>query len=52
MAAPTKTALVKKVLANPEPSTQGPSPTYWDVRDLVVIRWKADLTRTWTFGRY
>jgi hypothetical protein len=30
----------------------GPSPTYCDVRDLVVIRGKADLTRTSSFGRF
>ena len=29
----------------------GPSPTYCDVRDLVVIRDKADLTRASSFGR-
>jgi hypothetical protein len=29
----------------------GPSPTHCDVRDLVAIRWKADVTRTLDFGR-
>jgi hypothetical protein len=29
----------------------GPRPTYFDVRDLVVIRGKADVTRTSRFGR-
>ena len=32
MAAPTNAALVKKVLANPEPSTHGPSRKSRDVR--------------------
>jgi hypothetical protein len=32
MAAPTNAALVKKVLANSEPSTHGPSRTWRDVR--------------------
>jgi hypothetical protein len=29
----------------------GPLPTYCDVRDLVAMRGKADLTRTSDFGR-
>jgi hypothetical protein len=37
MAAPTNTALVKKALANSEPSTHGPSATSLDVRGLVAI---------------
>jgi hypothetical protein len=52
MAAPTNAALVKKVLANSEPSTHGPSPTYCDVCDLIVIREKADVKRTSSFGRF
>jgi hypothetical protein len=34
------------------PVTPGPLPTCCDVRDLVVIRGNADLTRTSSFGRY
>ena len=33
---------VKKVLANPEPSTHGTKRTSRDVRSLVAIRGKAD----------
>ena len=47
MAAPTNTADVKKSLANLEPSTHGPSRTCCDVRYLVAIRGKADITPTW-----
>ena len=36
MAAPTKPAFVNKALANPEPSTHGPSPTWIEVRSLVA----------------
>ena len=46
MVAPTNAASVKKVLANSEPSTHGPSPTSCDVRDLVGIEGKAEVTRT------
>ena len=42
MAAPTNAALVKKVLANSEPSTHGPSATSPDVDCLVAIGGKAD----------
>jgi hypothetical protein len=42
MAAPTNTALVKKVLANSEPSTHGPFATSLDVRCLLAIGGKAD----------
>ena len=45
MAAPTNTALVKKALANSEPSTHGPSATSLDVRGLVAIGGKADKGR-------
>jgi hypothetical protein len=37
MAAPTNAALVKKVLANSEPSTHGPSATSLDVGGLIAI---------------
>jgi hypothetical protein len=33
-------------------SPSGPSLIYCDVRDLVVIRGKADMMRTSDFGRY
>jgi hypothetical protein len=33
-------------------SLNGPSPTYYDVRDLVMIREKADVTQTSDFGSY
>ena len=46
MAAPTNAAFVKILLANSEPSTHGPKPKCRDVRDLVVIGWEADMTRT------
>jgi hypothetical protein len=46
MAAPTNTALVKKVLANSEPSTHGPKRPIWHVRSSVAIGGKADMTRT------
>ena len=41
---------VKKVLANPEPSTHGTKRTSRDVRSLVAIRGKADIGRTPHFG--
>ena len=37
MAAPTNTALVKKVLANSEPSTHGPSRHFAGLQNLVAI---------------
>jgi hypothetical protein len=37
MAAPTKPANVKKALANPEPSTHGPSRHFAAPRNLVAI---------------
>jgi hypothetical protein len=37
MAAPTNTALVKKVLANSEPSTHGPSRHFAALRNLDAI---------------
>jgi hypothetical protein len=43
MAAPTNAANVKKVLANPEPSTHGTFRTWRDVRLESVIRSEADI---------
>jgi len=37
MAAPTKPAIVKKALANAEPSTHGTKLPIWNVRALVAI---------------
>ena len=42
---------VKKVLANPEPSTHGTNRTSDDVRNSVAIGGKADMARTSRFGR-
>jgi len=44
MAAPTKPALVKKVLANSEPSTHGPELTSPDVRFESDMRSIADIS--------
>jgi hypothetical protein len=41
MAAPTKPAIVKKALANAEPSTHGTKPTCADVRLLVRYQVKS-----------
>ena len=38
MAAPTNAALVKKALANSEPSTHGPNAKYGHVRCVVAIK--------------
>jgi hypothetical protein len=43
MAAPTNTALVKKVLANSEPSTHGPYATFTHVRLESGMRGRADM---------
>jgi hypothetical protein len=43
MAAPTNAALVKKSLANSEPSTHGPTRTFRNVGISVAIRCKADV---------
>ena len=43
MAAPTNAAYVKKVLANPEPSTHGTKPTSIHVRFAVAIGGIADI---------
>jgi hypothetical protein len=42
---------VKKALANTEPSTHGTNRTSRDVRYPVANGWKADMTRTASFGR-
>ena len=42
---------VKKVLANPEPSTHGTNRTSRYVRSLVAIGGKADIGRKPHFGR-
>jgi len=42
MAAPTKACDVKKALANPEPSTHGPSPKSGDVRFRSAVGEQAD----------
>jgi len=47
MAAPTKPAIVKKALANAEPSTHGTKQTSLHVRFLVAIGGKADVTQMW-----
>jgi len=56
MAAPTNAAYVKKVLANPEPSTHGTEPTSIHVRSDVGFRSKADIHRVvilqWIVGWY
>ena len=46
MAAPTNTALVKKVLANSEPSTHGPKPTCENCRSMSAVEGKADAPLT------
>jgi hypothetical protein len=43
MAAPTKTALVKKVLANSEPSTHGPSRHFAATQQIGRFRSEADI---------
>ena len=43
MAAPTNAAFVKKVLANSEPSTHGPSRHFAGLQNWVAIR----AERTW-----
>ena len=45
MAAPTKPAIVKKALANAEPSTHGTKLAIWNVRVSVAIGGKADMPR-------
>ena len=45
MAAPTNTALVKKVLANSEPSTHGPSRHFAAPKNNVAIRVTTDIDR-------
>ncbi len=42
---------VKKVLANPEPSTHGTNRTTSDVRSSVAIGGKPDIAPTAQFGR-
>src|SRR5215470_6864457 len=44
MAAPTKPAGVKKVLANPEPSTHGTNAKSRDVRFVAALGTRADVT--------
>jgi hypothetical protein len=44
MAAPTNAALVKKVLANSEPSTHGPSRKSRNVRPESEMRGKTDIS--------
>ena len=44
MAAPTNAALVKKTLANSEPSTHGPSRKSRDVRDESEMRTITDIS--------
>jgi hypothetical protein len=46
MAAPTNAALVKKVLANSEPSTHGPSLTCRDVQLKSAFECQADVPLT------
>ena len=43
MAAPTNAALVKKVLANSEPSTHGPKRTFQCRRSMSAFGSKADI---------
>ncbi len=43
MAAPTNAALVKKTLANSEPSTHGPSRRSWHFHDFGRFRATTDL---------
>jgi hypothetical protein len=43
MAAPTKPAIVKKALANAEPSTHGTTRTFRNVRYSVAVGCKADI---------
>jgi len=45
MAAPTNAANVKKILANPEPSTHGTFRTQRDVRLESGMRTKADIAK-------
>ena len=45
MAAPTNAANVKKALANPEPSTHGPSLHFAATQQLGRIRSEADIDR-------
>jgi hypothetical protein len=46
MAAPTNAAFVKKVLANSEPSTHGPKPTFCDCGLESAFGGKADIDRS------
>jgi hypothetical protein len=46
MAAPTNPALVKKTLANAEPSTHGPSRYLARCSDMSEVEGKAAVTRT------
>jgi hypothetical protein len=45
MAAPTKPAGVKKVLANPEPSTHGTFEPWIDVRSTTAVEDNPDIAR-------
>ena len=51
MAAPTNAALVKKTLANSEPSTHGPLRRFRAVGQISEVGGKADVTRTSPIGR-
>ena len=53
MAAPTNTALVKKVLANSEPSTHGPSRHFATTQRFGRFRSEADIdsSKTRAIGR-
>jgi hypothetical protein len=51
MAAPTNAALVKKVLANSEPSTHGPSRHLMHRSDMSGVEVKADSKTLGAFGR-
>ena len=46
MAAPTNAAFVKKVLANSEPSTHGPSRTSGNVRLMSAYEGRAGIGKT------
>ena len=50
MAAPTNTALVKKVLANSEPSTHGTSRHFAGLQNLVAVGGIADIGTRWPEG--
>ena len=51
MAAPTNAANVKKVLANPEPSTHGTKLPIRDIRYPVANRGRPDMVPIAQFGR-